>query len=98
MQDKVGEGVVGYKVETETTCTKGKDDYWTVEQIITQSRKMEGKDWEKKSVSMRATDKLLERATDMTATSLMIYLDSLGGDLFTEDKSDLPEGKGGYIQ
>lgn len=97
------EDVIGYNVTTVTKATKGKDGYWSVEQTLIQSRSADNSEWETKKVSMRALDKDLNRASDIASTSIIVYLDSIGGDLFEEedDAEEIiikPEEKGGYIQ
>jgi hypothetical protein len=99
MEELIKDDIIGYSVVTDTRCTKSKDGYWIVEQTLTQSRTKDGEDWETKKISMKATDKNLERASDITAMSILLYLERIDGDLFNEQKEDeIPEGKGGYIQ
>lgn len=99
MKELIDEGIVGYSVITDVTCTKDDNGYWTVEQIVTQKRTKDGEEWESASVQMRAIDKNMDRAASMATMSILYYLETIDGDLFKESNNeDIPTKKGGYIQ
>lgn len=79
----------GLIVSTVISCEKREDGYWEVVQRIKHRRLLTGKDdWEEKEVSMSAVDKDLEKASNIAMTSIIIFLETVGGDLFNEqDKS-----------
>lgn len=85
-----------FDVITIVSCTKRDDNRWEVIQKIKHRRLPIGSEnWDEREASMSAIDFDLEKATALAMTSLVIYLDSIGGDLFEptfveEDNSDIP--------
>lgn len=80
MEDKF----VGYRVTSFTSCKQVEDDYWFAEQKITQERKEDGKDWEKREANASARSRSIEEALAQVYLSMATYLDTVKGDLFAE--------------
>lgn len=81
----------GYMVTSTTEAVKKEDGTWEVKQIVKQSRKKVGEDWETKSTNVSAFDKDLETAYKHVFISMATYLESLAGDLFNAEEDLLLE-------
>jgi len=74
----------GYRVTSFTSCKEVEGGYWFAEQKITQERKEDGKDWEKREANSSARAKSAEEALSQVYLSMATYLDTVRGDLFQE--------------
>jgi hypothetical protein len=75
----------GMTVLTIIDCNKDDNGYWKVTQRVKHRRLLEeSDDWEEKEVIMSAIDKDLERASGMAMTSVIIFLESVNGNLFND--------------
>ena len=80
-----GRKIVGSKVITKTFCELDENEYWKVDQTVTQERLIEGDDdWETKTINMSAHAKELEVAVANAIMSLERYLVPRNSDLFQE--------------
>lgn len=75
----------GYRVTTVSTAKLGDDGFWVVDSKLSQERKEDGKDWEKKEISSTARSVELQEALGQTQLSMIAYLNTVNGDLFEED-------------
>lgn len=65
------------------TSKKEDTGFWTVKFELVQSRKKEDGEWESKSIEANASSMSEESAFAQVQSEIMIYLHSVGGDLFT---------------
>jgi hypothetical protein len=78
-----------YQAKSDVLCTKDDKGNWTVEQVITQRRKVEDGDWEEKSITSVAINTEVERAMAEVQVMMNYYLADCDGDLFNTDESKL---------
>lgn len=84
---------IGRKVITEVTATQDGNGWWKVEHRILQSRSRDGIDWDNREAVAEAVAKTIEDAERDCIYTMMAYLDSIKGDLFS-DPDTAEEDKG----
>jgi hypothetical protein len=75
-------------VSTLTALFNSKTDKWNVESVIIQKRTKDGKNWEEKKIETKASDLKLDKALSDVFLTSNIYLNSVNGDMFSEDTKE----------
>ena len=84
---------VGYRTNSNLYCEHA-NGVWSVELVTTQMRSADLENSDKKSASVKAFDKGLDRAVAQVYFTMAKYLEDLQGNLFEEENKELNDGSG----